>query len=206
MSILVTGFQPFGKISVNPSQRIIEHLQAQQREDIVALVLPTEYKASGDCIQQAILEVQPTAILSLGVAQSRSTISLERVAINLDDASIPDNAGVYATGQQIAEDGPPAYWATLPLLAMHQALAARGIPVTMSNHAGTYICNHVFYVAQHTLAQSGKPIPCGFIHIPDIAKPNESESKGLPLEKMIEAVEICLEVIQKQSAILTKHS
>lgn len=198
MSILVTGFQPFGKIAVNPSQCIIEHLQAQQRDDLVALVLPTEYKAAGDCIQQAILKIQPAAILSLGVAQSRTTISLERVAINLDDASIPDNAGVYASGEQIAENGPAAYWSTLPLTAMHQALAARGIPVSMSNHAGTYICNHAFYVAQHTLAQSGSAIPCGFIHIPDIAKADDTESKGLTLETMIKAVEICIDVLQKQ--------
>lgn len=204
MRILVTGFQPFGKIAVNPSQCIVEHLQAQQREDLVTLVLPTEYKAAGDCIQQAILEVQPAAILSLGVAQSRGAISLERVAINLDDASIPDNAGVYASGEQIAQDGPAAYWSTLPLLAMHHALAARGIAVSMSNHAGTYICNHAFYVAQHTLAQKGSVIPCGFIHIPDIATADDTESKGLPLERMIEAVEICIEVVQKQSAILTR--
>lgn len=206
MSILVTGFQPFGKIAVNPSQCIIEHLQAQQREGIVALLLPTEYKAAGDRIQQAILEVQPEAILSLGVAQSRSSISLERVAVNLDDASIPDNAGVYASGQQIVEDGPAAYWSTLPLQVMHQALAARGIPVSMSNHAGTYICNHAFYVAQHTLARSSSAIPCGFIHIPDIAKVEAIESKGLPLEVMIEAIEICIEVVRKQSNILSKQS
>ena len=197
MRVLLTGFQPFGKVEVNPSQLIVEHFQAKQHDNIVALVLPTVYRAAGDGIRRAIFDFQPAAVISLGVAQSRHTISLERAALNLDDASIADNAGVIASGELIAEDGPAAYWSTLPLRAMYEALEAHHIPVSMSNHAGAYICNHAFYVARHTLECSGISIPCGFIHIPDIAKPDDSNSKGLPLDMMIIAVEICIGVVQE---------
>jgi pyroglutamyl-peptidase len=195
--VLLTGFQPFGKVEVNPSQLIVEHFQAEQRDNLIALVLPTEYRAAGEGIRKAIFDFQPAAVISLGVAQRRDTISLERAALNLDDASIADNEGVIAAGELIAEDGSAAYWSTLPLQAMYVALEAHNIPVSMSNHAGTYICNHAFYVARHTLECSGITIPCGFIHIPDIAKPDDPNSKGLPLELMITAVEICIGVVQE---------
>lgn len=197
MRVLLTGFQPFAKINVNPSQLIVEHFQSQQRDDLIALVLPTEYTAAGERIRHTILDFQPAAVISLGVAQSRNTISLERVALNLDDASIADNAGVFASGELIASDGPAAYWSTLPLHAMREALEAVGIPVSLSNHAGTYICNHAFYVAQHTLACSGNLTPCGFIHVPDIARDDDPASKGLPLDTMTRAAEICISVVQK---------
>lgn len=200
MRILLTGFQPFGQVEVNPSQRIVEHFAAQNRPDVIARVLPTEYRASAQAIEAAIVTEQPDAVVCLGVAQSRKTISLERIAVNVDEASLADNAGVLATGERIAPGGPAAYWSTLPLEAMREALAAREIPVGYSNHAGTYVCNHVFYSARHALETLGADIPCGFIHVPDLLKTEGESITGLPLEVMIEAVDACLDVLRGDGA------
>ena len=194
--ILLTGFEPFGDLEINPSRLIVEHVRDQQRPDLIALVLPTEYQGAGSGIAAAIRDYQPDAILSLGVAQSRKTISLERVAINVDDAALADNAGVIASGERIALEGPAAYWSTLPLDAMKWALVAHDIPVSISNHAGTYVCNHTFYSARHTLECLGLSIPCGFIHVPDLERRSGEKVTGLPIETMIQAVELCLEVVQ----------
>ena len=168
MRVLLTGFEPFGDVAVNPSQCIVEYFQAQDRDDLITDILPTEYRRAGAHIEEAIREFSPDAVLSLGVAQRRPAINLERIAVNVDDASIADNAGYLASGERIAPDGPAAYWSTLPLNAMRAALEARAIPVTISNHAGAYICNHAFYTARHTLEVLGSAIPCGFIHVPDL--------------------------------------
>ncbi len=194
MRILVTGFQPFGELQVNPSQLIVEHLQASQRDDIIPLVLPTAYQAAGERIASAIQADQPDAVIMLGVAQRRATISLERIAVNVDDAKLPDNSGVIASGESIAQGGPAAYWSTLPLMTMQTALAAHELPVEISNHAGTFVCNHTFYVARHTLESLGRPIPCGFIHVPAFTE--RDGDPGLSLEVMIKAVDICLGVVQ----------
>jgi pyroglutamyl-peptidase len=194
--ILLTGFQPFGKVDVNPSQCIIEHFAARNCPDLIARVLPTEYRASAQAIEAAILAEQPDAVVCLGVAQSRKTISLERIAVNLDDAPLADNAGVLASGERIVPGGPAAYWSTLPLEAMRRALAARDIPVSCSNHAGTYVCNHVFYSARHALETLGANTPCGFIHVPGLLRTEGETTTGLPLETMIEAVELCLDVLR----------
>ncbi len=195
MRILLTGFEPFAEIAVNPSQSIVEHFQAQRRDDLITRILPTEYRRAGDCLAEAIREFNPDAVISLGVAQSRKKINLERIAVNVDDASIADNAGHLASGERIAPDGPVAYWSTLPLQAMQAALQAHDIPVAISNHAGAYICNHAFYTARHTLDALGRSIPCGFIHVPDLLKTEGETTTGLSLETMIEAVEICLQIV-----------
>lgn len=201
MRVLLTGFEPFGDLKLNPSQLIVEYFQTQQRPDVIALVLPTAYRASGERLEAAIRQHNPDAIISLGVAQSRPMISLERVALNVDDASRPDNDGVLASGEQIAPDGPVAYWSTLPLDAMRAALEARGIPVSISNHAGTYVCNHIFYSARHIVTAHRLSIPCGFIHVPDLATGEGDATTGLPLGVMIEAVQICLDTVRQAVAM-----
>jgi pyroglutamyl-peptidase len=193
-------------VKINPSQCIVEHFQAQQRDDLITLMLPVEYATSGTRLIEAIKQHNPDAVLSLGVAASRNAINLERIAVNVDDASIPDNVGHKASGERIAEEGPAAYWSTLPLEAMKAALDAQGIAVTYSNHAGAYMCNHVFYSARHALEGARSSIPCGFIHIPDLPKTEGekagSEPYGMPLETMIEAVEICLKVLREKVPLI----
>src|SRR5262249_60108677 len=124
-------------------------------------------------------------VVCLGVGRDRDALCLDRVALNLDDCEEPDNAGQSPAGQLIVADGPLAYWSTLPLERIRQALRARDVRVRITNHAGTYVCNHVFYVARHELETLGSRAPCGFIHVPLPAA--EPESKAPSLTDLVEA-------------------
>ncbi len=190
MTILLTGFEPFGKVSDNPSQRIVEHFQEVSSDDIVAVVLPVDYQLASDKLLPLIDKYQPDAILLLGVAQMRETISLERIAVNINDASIPDNEGNLKQGQHIVDNAPVGYWSTLPLERMYKAIKAENIPVKYSNHAGAYLCNHVMYSALHHLTQVERDIPCGFIHVPDVT--------AVPLDQQIKAIKLCVEVLSQE--------
>ena len=131
--------------------------------------------------------------MGVGLAE----IHLERVAVNFDDADIPDNAGVSRTGQRIVPDGPPSYQSTLPLVRMREALIQRGIPAIISDDAGSYVCNHVFYLARHELERLGIGSLCGFVHVPQMSENTRVGARpmhGLTLDVMIEAVECCLKV------------
>ena len=189
MTILLTGFSPFHGVETNPSQWIVEHFAAQKR-DLITAVLPTEYAASGEKIRALIREHQPDVVLSLGVAQSRTSISLERVALNLNDTETPDNAGDVATGRLIEADAPLAYWSTLPLDALLAALKGAEIPAAITNHAGAFVCNHVFFSARHEIERASMATRCGFVHVPAIT---EGDKPGLSLAVMIRAVELCIE-------------
>jgi len=194
VKIILTGFMPFGGLAANPSQLIVERLAARSLyAHLVTVILPVEYYHAGWYIRDLIQTHLPDAVLCLGLAQRRNTIHLERVALNLDDAAVPDNAGDLASGRVIDPDGPPAYWSTLPLEVMLSSLQARHIPAAISNHAGTYVCNHVFYAARRQLDCARSESPCGFIHVPPIRE--NDDSTGLPLTTMIEAVECCLDVL-----------
>lgn len=195
MTILLTGFELFGKVKDNPSQRIVESIAKQKHDDIVTHIFPVDYVKAGEQLKRLIEKHQPQAIILLGVAQSRDAISLERIAVNVNDASIPDNEGNLKSGQQIVEGAPVGYWSTLPIEAMYKAVKKVEIPVKMTNHAGAYLCNHVFYVARHTLETSGNShIPCGFIHVPDMGE----EAPKMALKQQIRAIELCLEVVRDE--------
>lgn len=190
--VLLTGFTPFGSVAVNPSQLIVQHIAARTYPGlaITAEVLPTAYRESEARIRSLIREVQPDVVLSIGVAQRRDDISLERRAQNRSSATIPDNSGLLLTDAAIVPDGPTVYGATLPLERLHAALNARAIPVEFSDDAGAYVCNHVFYCASDEVARLGLPTRCGFVHIPALA--GTSEYPGLPLDTLIAAIETCL--------------
>jgi pyroglutamyl-peptidase len=195
MHILLTGFTPFQGVEVNPSQFIIER---SEREDVLARLLLTEYDAAGAEIVRLLNKTNPDAVVCLGVAQTRETICLERIALNLDDTLTPDNTSVVRSGQPIVPDAPLAYASTLPLEAMRDAIAAKDIPVSISNHAGAFVCNHVFYVTRHALQMSGSSIPCGFVHVPALL---DGSGKGLSLDTMIEAVDISLAVLRERMSL-----
>lgn len=197
--ILLTAFTPFQGVAVNPSQLILERII---QPDVFTHLLPTEYDKSSAILTRLIDELKPQAVICLGVAQTREAINLERIALNVDDASKPDNAGSLRQGLPIIADAPLAYASTLPLEAMQTAIKAHGIPAVISNHAGAFVCNHVFYTARHALETSGAKVPCGFIHVPAIL---EADGKGLPLEQMVEAVEVCLEVVRETVGITASH-
>jgi pyroglutamyl-peptidase len=204
--ILVTGFEPFGGIPENPSQAVIEALACspvQRRARLVTEILPTEFRAAGERIVTLIREHRPRAVVSLGLAASAAAIRLERHALNLNDARRPDNAGDLASGRLIDPDGPIGYWSTLPLDEMLRTLKDRNIPSVISNHAGAYVCNHVFYTARHEIERLGTGTPSGFVHLPLMSEQAASPLPGgatLPLATMIEAVECCLGVLDSRHA------
>lgn len=211
MRILLTGFDRFGELDVNPTQIIVQSIAERARscgcEDIVTEILRTEFAAAGDRIRELIHQVRPEALVSLGLAPGLGVISLERVALNLDDADAPDNAGEIRADRPIVPNGPVAYWSTLPLERMRNALQDRRIPVTISNHAGTYVCNHVFYVARREIERLESGAKCGFIHLPlmsEQVKTSVIRVPNLPLSVMLKAIECCLEVLQEETVVSPK--
>lgn len=168
MQVLLTGFEPFGGESSNPSAEAVLQLCRQSAPVGVswqALILPVEFKRSGTLLRDAISRLQPDLVLCVGQAGGRTALCLEQVAINLLEARIPDNSGWQPSGEAILSDGPAAYFSNLPLKAIRAQLQQQGIPVQISYSAGTYVCNALMYQLMHTLAASPQ---CrgGFIHIP----------------------------------------
>jgi pyroglutamyl-peptidase I len=148
-------------------------------------------------IRELIREYRPEAILALGVAMGTPRLQLERVALNLNDGG-PDNAGEIIRGQLIEPEGPVAYWSTLHLTPMIEALDRLSVPTVISNHTGTFLCNHVFYIARHQIAELWIPSRCGFIHVPGISTGAGDETDcGRPLDLMIAGIERCLEILAK---------
>jgi pyroglutamyl-peptidase len=165
--ILVTGFECFGGETVNPSWEICKRLPREiAGMRVETCLLPCEFRRAIEVVAEAIERHQPSSVLSVGQAGGRSRLGVERVAINIDDARIPDNSGAQPVDEAIAENGPPAYFATVPVKAMARAIRAEGIPAEVSNSAGTYVCNHVMYGVLHYLAASGRKARAGFIHVP----------------------------------------
>jgi pyroglutamyl-peptidase len=165
--ILLTGFNPFGGEHINPSWEAVRSLHGKRVGGhlVVARQLPTEFAASHHLLEEAMNELKPIIVLGVGQAGGRSQLSLERVAINLQDARIPDNAGAQPIDEPVIADGPAAYFSTLPLKTMLAALHEAGLPAEISHTAGTYVCNHIAYAMLH-LASRQADVRAGFIHIP----------------------------------------
>lgn len=164
--VLITGFEPFGGATINPALEAVKKLDGVKLEggEIVTCEVPvTRYEAL-DAIITAIEVHQPSYVITVGQAAGRTAITPERVAINLDDFRIPDNGGNQPIDEPIDEEGPAAYFTTLPIKAITRKLQENGIPCQVSNTAGTFVCNHVFYGIQHYLRDTD--VGHGFIHIP----------------------------------------
>lgn len=193
---LVTGFDPFGGEPVNPSQQISQALDGQiiAGHRIVGAILPTEFGASLPALEKLLRKHRPTLVLALGQAGGRAGISLERVALNLIDARIPDNAGLQPVDMAVVENAPNAYFSTLPIKAMLTALCEAGIPAALSQTAGTFVCNQVFFGLMRLLARR-RGTRGGFVHVPYLPEQaaRHAGAPGMPLETMIAAVRLCLE-------------
>jgi len=165
--ILLTGFDPFGGESINPSWEAVRTLDGKRigGHRIVARQLPTEFAGSLRVLKAAVREIAPVILLGVGQAGGRTQLSIERVAINVQDARIADNAGAQPVDEPVIADGPAAYFSTLPIKAMLAALHAKGLPAEISQTAGTYVCNHIAYAMLH-LAAKRRGMRAGFIHIP----------------------------------------
>ncbi|MDH5834045.1 pyroglutamyl-peptidase I [Luteimonas kalidii] len=199
--VLLAGFAPFDGAAGNPSWDAARVLDGEEiaGHRVVARRLPVEFGVARDALRRAILEVRPALVLCTGLASGRDKISLERVAINVDDARIPDNAGRQPVDLAVVRGGPAAYFSTLPIKAMYAAIREAGIPAEVSQSAGTYVCNHVFYGMMHMLRR--RRIRAGFVHVPPAIDNAAAGTPGaLPLESIVEALRIALRV-----ALSTPH-
>lgn len=190
--ILLTGFEPFHNSVLNPSQEIIKRIS---HHSLVAKeVLPVTFGEASLKLISLIDQHKPSVVIALGQAEGRREITPERIAINLDDARIPDNAGNSPKESPIVENGPDAYFTTLPIKSLVEKLNENGIPASISLSAGTFVCNHIFYAMQHHCA--GKAIKSGFIHLP-LMREQAGEFPGLPtmqIEEMIRGIELVLDL------------
>ena len=198
---LLTGFTPFGNEDINPSWEAVRALDGKHiaGHRVVPRLLPTAFADSQRELALAIDEVQPTLLLGVGQAGGRSRLSIERIAINVQDARIADNAGAQPIDVAIVEDGPAAYFSTLPIKAMLKALLAEGLPAEVSNTAGTFVCNHVAYLMLH-LAEQHRGLRAGFIHIPYL--PSQAarfaNAPSMSKDDVVRALSIALQVAATQ--------
>lgn len=171
--------------------------------EIVKLEIPTVFHKSIEKVKAAILSENPDVVLSIGQAGGRFEVTPERVAINVDDARIPDNEGNQPLNQPIFEDGEPAYFATLPVKAIVEAIQAEGLPASLSNSAGTFVCNHIMYGVLYHISKMGKPIRAGFIHVP--FTPEQVAKRPTPAPSL-SAVDICRALEAAVAAIVRNES
>lgn len=197
LTILLTGFEPFGGEAINPSWEVARSLDGKRIAGarVVARCLPCCFGNAAALMRSLIDETQPRWVLALGQAGGRCDFSIERIAINVDDARIPDNAGAQPIDQPVAADGPAAYFATLPIKAMVAGLRAAGFPASVSQSAGTFVCNHVFYALMHALRDE-LTVRAGFMHLPLLPEQAAGQpgQPSMPLALMGDGVREALRV------------
>lgn len=192
--ILLTGFEPFGDQSVNPSWtaalRASDILRSEGYK-VEAIELPCVFGESASVLLAAVESLAPDVVLCTGLAGGRERLSLERVAINCDDARIPDNKGKRPIDEEVVPSGPAAYFSTLPIKASLRNLQIAGIKGEISQSAGTYVCNHVFYALMHALATRGG-VRGGFVHLPYLPEqvPEGSATPSMPLDAMAAGIAV----------------
>ena len=193
MKILVTGFDPCGGEKINPALEAVKSLPSEiHGAEIHWVEIPTVFYKAADVLETAIIRYQPDAVLCIGQAGGRASLTPERVAINQDDARIPDNQGNQPIDTPIRLDGQAAYFSTLPIKAMVQAIKEEGLPATVSNTAGTFVCNHLMYQALYLADKKFSHMRAGFMHIPYmteqvINKPNTASMNLTDIVRGIEA-------------------
>jgi len=192
--ILLTGFDPFGPDKINPSwlaaRRAGEILRAEGLA-VETLELPCVFGESGDVLRDAITRLDPDLVVCAGLAGGRGRVSIERVAINCDDARIPDNKGNRPIDQEVIPGGPAAYFSTLPIKAALRDLGMAGIAAEVSQTAGTYVCNHIFYALMHALA-ARPDVRGGFVHLPYLPEqiPDGSAAPSMTLATAAEGIAV----------------
>lgn len=193
MKILVTGFDPFGGESMNPAIEAVKLLpDTIAGADIVKLEIPTVFHKSAQVVREKMQEIQPDVVLNIGQAGGRTGLTPERVAINQDDARIEDNDGNQPIDAPIQEDGQPAYFSKLPIKAMVEAIHQAGLPASVSNSAGTFVCNHIMYQTLYLVDKEFPQAKAGFMHIPFMTeqvvdKPTMASMSLTDIAKGIEA-------------------
>jgi pyroglutamyl-peptidase len=195
-TILLTGFEPFNHEPINPAWEAVRALDGWSWNGmtVAARQLPCVFGQAHADLKQAIKEVRPSIVIAVGQAGGRVDISVERIAINVDDAPIPDNANSQLVDEPVVKGGPAAYFSTLPIKAIVKQLRSEGLPASVSQTAGTFVCNHVFYGMMHQL--SGSAVRAGFIHIPYLPE-QAARHPGvcsMSLADMIKGLKIAVQV------------
>lgn len=199
MKILITAFDPFGGEKINPALEVIKGLDDNIEScQLIKLEIPTVFGKAEEVIERKIKEVRPDVILSLGQAGGRSDISVERVAINIDDAKISDNEGNMPIDEKIREDGDTAYFATIPIKAIVEEIRKEKLPASISNTAGTFLCNHVMYQDLYLAKKYGN-MRAGFIHIPFLPDQvlDKKDTASMNLDDMLRAIRAAIRAIIK---------
>jgi pyroglutamyl-peptidase len=203
--VLVTGFEPFGDHALNPSGEIAKWIDGRHVGELAVrgAVLPVHHAEAAPAVATLLEETDPVVVLHLGLAEGRARLALERVAVNVMDYRLPDNAGYRAHDEPCVPGGPAAYWASLPLRAILTALAAEGLPAYLSNTAGTYLCNQTLYTTLHEIARRGLRARAGFLHLPllpEMVARGDADQPSMDLGLMLRAVETILRVIADDGA------
>ena len=198
MKILVTGFDPFGGEPINPALEAVKALpDTIAGAEIIKLEIPTVFGKSADVVKKAILKEQPDVVLSIGQAGGRFSVTPERIAINVDDARIPDNEGNQPIDVPVQEDGAAAYFTQLPIKAMVKNIRDAGLPAALSNTAGVFVCNHIMYQVLYLIEKEFPGIKGGFIHVPYIAEQvvDKANQPFMSLQDITKSLEKAIEAI-----------
>ncbi|MBC5767902.1 pyroglutamyl-peptidase I [Ramlibacter albus] len=192
--VLLTGFDPFGGQAVNPSWMAVAALHGTTvaGHEVIGAQVPTVFGAALQAMRDLLRQHKPTLVLATGQAGGRAAISLERVAINVNDARIPDNSGAQPVDTPVVPGGPAAYFTRLPIKAMLTELQLRGIHAEVSQTAGTFVCNHLFYGLMHELETDPalRDVRAGLIHVPWLP---EQGQPSMPLAELVEGLKACIE-------------
>ncbi|HYV05539.1 MAG TPA: pyroglutamyl-peptidase I [Blastocatellia bacterium] len=197
--LLLTAFEPFGGESLNSSLQAARRIAEMSFRDalVQVLELPVDRHLAVERALEALREHSPDVVVMLGEAGGRYRVNPERVAVNIDDFRIPDNAGNKPSDEPVVEGGPAAYFSTLPIRAITERLIEARIPAAISNSAGTFLCNRLFYSVMYAIASEGRATKAGFIHLPYLHEqtiPKQVDQPGLSLESIVEAVRLAIEV------------
>ena len=206
MKVLLTGFEPFGGETINPSWMVAQALHGKtiKKHRVVAVQLPTVFGRSCDVLAQSIAAHEPRLVVCLGQAGGRHAISIERVAINVNDARMADNQGQQPIDEWVVKRAPAAYFSRLPIKAILAGLMAAGLPAEISNTAGTFVCNHVFYGLMHQLRKN-TTLRAGFIHIPYLPEQavHQKNAPSMALADLIRGIELVIALSITQQADVT---
>ena len=200
--ILVTGFEPFGTHKVNPAEELARALDGRRfgAQEVRGVVLPVHHREAAANVDALLADLDPEAIVHIGLAEGRARLALERVAVNVMDYTIADNAGYRARDEACVAGGPDAYFATLPLREILAALTADGVPAYISSTAGTYLCNQTLYTTMHAVTCARRRARVGFVHLPLLPSMVAATGLDLPsmdLPLMQRALETTLNVIAR---------
>lgn len=197
MKVLITGFDPFGGEKVNPAYEAIKLLPDMiAGAEVIKLEIPTVFSKSGPAVEAGIQKYRPDVVINVGQAGGRACVTVERVAINLAEARVPDNAGEQPVDEPLQADGPAAYFATIPVKAMVKNVRDHGIPCHISYTAGTYVCNCVMYNVLYLAATKYPGLRAGFIHVPfsaDQVVDKPAQTAFMPLETIAKSLEYAIE-------------